>query len=90
MALTPISQEQVQKAVQVVLDYLSNPANSTPNDILEGIVSGKSLLRGIAAGSLVVCQNQDVSPVIPPLADSPEKPVRKKVAKKRASKKKQT
>ena len=54
--MTPLDQKQVVQTAQIVLAYLGNPENSTPNDMLEGIVSGKSLLRGIISGSLVVCQ----------------------------------
>jgi len=64
MSLTPINQEQIQGTCQVVLAYLDDEANSTPNNMLEGIVSGKSLLRGILAGQLVVCQNQPDAPQI--------------------------
>lgn len=55
MSLQPINQEQVQQTAQIVLTYLDDPENRTPNNMLEGIVSGKSLLRGILAGQLFVC-----------------------------------
>jgi len=59
MSLAPINQEQVQQALQVGLAYLESPENSTPNNMLEGIVSCKSLFRGILSGALVVCQKQE-------------------------------
>ena len=52
--MVPLDKESVVQTAQVILAYLSNPANSTPNDMLEGIVSGKSLMRGLVTGSLVV------------------------------------
>jgi hypothetical protein len=62
MSLKPINQEQVQQASQVMLAYLDDGANTTPNNLVEGIVSGKSLLRGIINGSLIVCQKEATSP----------------------------
>lgn len=62
MSLKPINQEQVQGASQVILAYLDDGANTTPNNLLEGIVSGKSLLRGIISGNLVVCQKEAAPP----------------------------
>jgi len=57
MKLAPIAkQEQVQGTAQQVLAYLDDPTNKTPNNMLEAIVSGKSLLRGIITGQLIVCQ----------------------------------
>ena len=48
--------EQIQTTVQVLLTYLDDKNNSTPNDMLDHIVSGKNLLRLILNGQLVVCQ----------------------------------
>lgn len=48
--------EQIQTTVQVLITYLDDKNNSTPNDMLEHIVSGKNLLRLILNGQLVVCQ----------------------------------
>lgn len=53
--MKPINQEQVVQTAQIILAVLSDEEGSTPNKYLEGIVSGKSLLRGIVAGQLVVC-----------------------------------
>ena len=55
--LKPINQEQVQQTSQVMLAFLSEESVSIPGNLLEGIVSGKSLLRGIIQGQLLVCQN---------------------------------
>jgi len=57
MSLQPIQQEQVQQTLQVVLAYLEDENGVTPNAMIDGIVSGKSLLRGILGGQLLVCQN---------------------------------
>ena len=57
MSLQPIQQEQVQQTLQVVLAYLEDEHGVTPNAMVDGIVSGKSLLRGILSGQLLVCQN---------------------------------
>jgi len=83
--LQPINQEQVQQTAQVLLSYLDDPNNSTPNSQLEGIVSGKSLLRGILAGNLMICQNIEVPHGA---GDGPiDSPTPKKAAKKKAAKK---
>jgi len=55
MSLQPLDQEQVQSTAQVLLSYLEDGSNRTPNNMLEGIVSGKSLLRGILSGQLLIC-----------------------------------
>lgn len=47
--------EQVHTAVQIMLTTLSHTDARIPGDMVEGVVSGKSLLRGILNGSLVVC-----------------------------------
>jgi len=82
MSLQPINQEQVQSTTQVLLAYLDDPENKTPNNMLEGIVSGKSLLRGILAGNLVICQNMELPADAPPEA---KKKAAKKVSKKKAA-----
>ena len=65
MPLVPLDVEQIQRTAQVMLAYLGDPENKTPNNMLEGIVSGKSLLRGITAGTLVLCQVSDEPPPAP-------------------------
>lgn len=52
--MTPIG-NHVQETARIVLDYLSSPDRDTPNNLVEGIASGKSLLRAIISGDLVVC-----------------------------------
>lgn len=54
--MKPIDIQQVQGPVQVLLTVLSDENTSTPNNLIEGVVSGKSLLRAILQGNLVVCQ----------------------------------
>lgn len=53
--MKPVNQEQVVQTAQILLAVLSDEEGSTPNKYLEGVVSGKSLLRGLIAGQLVVC-----------------------------------
>jgi len=73
-------QEQVQQAAQVMLALLSDESVSVPGNLLEGVVSGKSLLRAIVQGSLVVCTEE------PSAAEAKTTNVRKKVARKKGSK----
>lgn len=49
-----LPQEQVQKTAQVMLAFLDSPGANVPGNLLEGVVSGKSLLRGLLAGSLAI------------------------------------
>ena len=51
-----IDPAQIDPTVQVMLDYLSDPQNLTPNNMVEAMASGKSVLRGILSGQLVVCK----------------------------------
>jgi hypothetical protein len=53
--MKPVNQEGVVQTAQVLLAVLNDEDGSTPNKYLEGVVSGKSLLRGIIGGQLVVC-----------------------------------
>ena len=72
--MTPLDKETVIQTAQIVLAYLSRPDNSTPNDMLEGIVSGKSLLRGLVSGQLIVCTATDVeAPPAPKKKAAPKK-----------------
>ena len=54
--MKPIDPQQVQGPVQTMLAILSDEKQSTPNNLLEGVVSGKSLLRAILQGNLFICQ----------------------------------
>jgi hypothetical protein len=62
-----IAPAQLNSTVQVMLDYLDDPQNLTPNNMVEAMAAGKSILRGILAGRLAVCQvsadpDQDAAP----------------------------
>ena len=71
MSLQPVNKDQVQKTAQVVLAYLEDARNVTPNDMLDGVVSGKSLLRALINGNLIVCQQVEAEQ--PPIVITPEK-----------------
>jgi len=51
----PVSQEQVQQAAQILLAVLSAESVSIPANLIDGVVSGKTLIRGLISGELVVC-----------------------------------
>ena len=55
--LQPLDPQNVQVTVNVLLAYLDDPRQSTPNDQLDGIVSAKSLCRAILKGDVVVCKD---------------------------------
>jgi len=82
MSLQPINQEQVQQTAQVLLAFLSDESVSVPGPMLDGVVSGKSLIRGLVSGQLIICQNVEGSPQ----GDKPPA-AKKKVAKKKVAKK---
>ena len=84
--MKPLPQENVQSAAQVLLAFLDSDGASVPGNMVEGVVSGKSLLRGLLAGQLVICQ-ADVPAEAPPAPTPEPKPAAKKKA---ASKKKAT
>jgi hypothetical protein len=48
--------EQIQATVQVLLTFLDSDGISVPGNMLEGVVSGKSILRGLLNGGLVLAQ----------------------------------
>ncbi len=84
--MTPLPKEQVQQTAQILLAYLDNPENSTPNNLLEGVVSGKSLMRGLISGVLVVCQTNAAAPPADETSTMPPAPPgggKKKKAKKK-------
>lgn len=64
--MKPLPADQILQTAQILLAYLDSPTNSTPNNMLEGVVSGKSLMRGLISGALVVCQTN--APAAPPPA----------------------
>lgn len=78
--LQPLNPEQVQPTVQNLLAFLDREDVNIPGNMVESIVSGKSLLRALLGGQLVLAQNvQEGEPGKP----EPKKPVAaKKTAKK--------
>lgn len=59
--------EQIQQTVQVLLSFLDSDGATVPGSMVEGVVSGKSLLRGLLNGQLIVAQ-PDVPTEAPPAA----------------------
>lgn len=76
--LKPVDQANVQTTAQQMLAFLDREDVAVPGNMLEGIVSGKSLLRALLAGQLVIAQN----------VEEPKKPDAKKPEKKPADAKK--
>lgn len=53
----PIEQQDaVERASQALLALLSSDKTQIPGNLVEAVISGKSLLRAIAEGSVVVCE----------------------------------
>jgi len=77
MEFQPINEEQVQQTADLLLSFLSDASVSVPAPLVDGIVSGKSLLRGLVSGQLVVCT------AVQPEAKAT--PAKKKVSKKAAA-----
>lgn len=80
--LKPVDQQNVQATAQSMMAFLDREDVSVPGNMLEAIVSGKSLLRALVSGQLVVAQN-----IEEPKKEA-EKPAEKKVEKKPAEPKK--
>lgn len=59
--------EQIQQTVQVLLAFLDSDGAQVPGSMIEGVVSGKSLLRGLLNGQLIVAQ-PDVPKEVPAAA----------------------
>ena len=55
--LKAIDQTNVQTTAQSLMAFLDREDVSVPGNMLEAIVSGKSLLRALVAGQLVIAQN---------------------------------
>ena len=72
MSLKPIPLDKIQTPCQMLLAYLDDPENKTPNNMLEGIVSIKSLIRGVVNGQLFICEQED------PRQPGPAEPVPEK------------
>lgn len=66
--LQAFQEEQVQQTAQSLLAFFDREDVSVPGNLVEQIVSGKSLLRAIVAGQLKVAQEvrQPPPPVQPP------------------------
>ena len=58
MQLVPIHSEHIQRTAQILLGILDSEAVSIPGNLSEGLSSGKSLLRGILQGNVVVCERK--------------------------------
>lgn len=86
MALQALPTEQVAPTVQALLAFLDRGDVNIPGNLLESIVSGKSLLRALASGQLVLAQNIQPQPAKgaeappPAAADVKKPPVKKKKA----------
>lgn len=55
MKAAPVAKEIIETPVRMMLDVFSGDAAISASSA-EGIASGKSILRGILEGSLIVCQ----------------------------------
>ena len=74
-----IPTEQIQQSVQVLLSFLDSDGASVPGNMLEGIVSGKSILRGLLSGNLGLVSLQPAPEV---KSDKPGPVAKKKKAAK--------
>lgn len=59
MALRALESEQIVPTVQVLLAFLEREDVVVPANMLEGIVSGKSILRALANGQIVLAQDME-------------------------------
>lgn len=67
--LKPVDQQNVQATAQSMMAFLDREDVSVPGNMLEAIVSGKSLLRALVSGQLVVAQNiEEPKPEVKPVA----------------------
>ena len=84
MALQALPSEQVAPTAQALLSFLDREEVSIPGNLLEAIVSGKSLLRALANGQLVLAQNVADQP---PQAEmeKPQEPEKPAAGKKKAA-----
>lgn len=74
--LEPINENAVKQTAQVLLSVLDDERFSCPGNLVEGVTSGKSLLRGIIGGNVIVCERRPVTmkpkaPTSPPEDDGP-------------------
>lgn len=75
-------QEQIKNVAGGLVTFLSDESVIVPGNMVEGIVSGKSLLRALAEGKLVLCEAKETANE----AQASGKKVAKKVARKKAEK----
>jgi hypothetical protein len=68
MALQELNGEAIIPTAQALLSYLDREDIHVPGNLVEAIVSGKSLLRALAQGQLVLAQHVNESQVV---ADGP-------------------
>lgn len=84
------NQEQVLQACQFGLNHFSDESTQISAASAEGIVSFKSLIRGILQGTLVVCA-PDAPPAAKPVVEVPTSEAKEEtkpaVAKKKRTKK---
>jgi hypothetical protein len=57
-----IDANQYIPGVRALLEIMSSPSVNIPGQMLEGALSGKSILRGIASGQLVLCEESPPEP----------------------------
>ena len=62
MDLQELSQEAVQPTVTALLAFLDSKDITVPGNMVESIVSGKSLLRALASGQLVLASKSEAMP----------------------------
>lgn len=67
--MNPLPTDQVHGAVQVLLTVIGDERASIAGNMVEGVVSAKSLLRGILGGQFVIC-----APT-PPEKPKPQEPL---------------
>lgn len=80
--LQSLNPEQVQPTVQNLLAFLDREDVNIPGNMVESIVSGKSLLRALLNGQLVLAQ--DMQPESTPGQPAEIPPTTKKTEKKAA------
>ena len=58
--------DQVQATAQAILTFLDSENAHIPGNMIEAMVSGKSLMRALLSGALVLCQpDHPVAPEMP-------------------------
>lgn len=62
MALQALEMEQVAPIAQALLQFLDREDVTVPGNMVEQFMSGKSLVRAIAGGQLVVAQEVNEAP----------------------------